>query len=181
MNSKRIVTIPNVLSLIRLWMIPYIIWFYIFEERRMVAAILVVVSGVTDVVDGFIARRFHMESDLGKILDPIADKLTQIATMVCLVFEYNYILIPLSLLIVKEISTGILGLLEVRLTKKPTSAKWHGKVATASLYLMMGFHLFWVDIPRPLSISLVMTNVICIMITFVLYSRQRLKIINENK
>lgn len=181
MSSKKIITIPNILSLIRLSMIPYIIWFYVFEDRPIVAAIIIVLSGITDVVDGFIARKFHMESDLGKVLDPIADKLTQIATMVCLVFNFSYILIPLSLLIVKEISTGVLGLIEVRITKKPTSARWHGKLATASLYLMMAFHLFWPNLPKQLSIALVVLNVICIMITFILYSMQRLKTITESK
>ncbi len=181
MSSKKILTIPNVLSLIRLCMIPFIIWFYIFEDRRQVAAILIVASGITDVVDGFIARKFHMESDLGKVLDPIADKLTQIATMGCLLYSFKYMMIPLMLLIVKEISVGILGLLEVKITKKPTSARWHGKLATATLYLMMAFHLFWPTLPYPLSYVLVILSTVCIALTFVLYSKQRLKTINENK
>lgn len=181
MDSKKIITIPNALSLVRLCMIPFILWIYIFKQQYMIAAILIVASGVTDVVDGFIARKFHMESDLGKVLDPIADKLTQIATMACLLYTYNYIALPLILLIVKEISVGILGLLEVRVTKKPTSARWHGKLATVSLYIMMAFHLFWRDLPIALSYVLVAISVACIMLTFVLYSMQRLKTITENK
>lgn len=179
MDSKKILTIPNVLSLIRLCMIPFILWIYIYKKEYNIAAILIVVSGVTDVVDGFIARKFHMESDLGKVLDPIADKLTQIATLACLLYTFNFIIVPLFLLIIKEISVGILGILEVRLTKKPTSARWHGKLATASLYVMMAFHLFWRDLPLLLSYSLISVSIICIAISFILYSLQRLKTIIE--
>ena len=75
MNSKQILTIPNILSLLRLALIPFIVWSYSIK-KFIASAILIVISGITDVVDGFIARKFNMVSDLGKALDPIADKLT---------------------------------------------------------------------------------------------------------
>ena len=71
--SNKIITIPNILSLFRLCLIPVILWLYLGQQRNLLAGCVLVLSGVTDIVDGLIARRFHMVSDLGKILDPIAD------------------------------------------------------------------------------------------------------------
>ena len=82
-DTDRIFTLPNVLSIFRLLLIPLIIYFY--ETYHYVWAFgTLVLSGATDVVDGWIARTFHLVSDFGKAIDPIADKLTQIAILLCL-------------------------------------------------------------------------------------------------
>jgi len=75
-KRDQILTIPNLLSLVRLLMIPMIIWLYCEKEDYVAAAVMIVLSGLTDIADGIIARKFHLVSDLGKILDPVADKLT---------------------------------------------------------------------------------------------------------
>lgn len=71
-------------------------------------------SGATDLADGYIARRFHMVSDLGKMLDPVADKLTQGAILICLVTRFPRMWLPLILLAVKEAFVGITSLLVIR-------------------------------------------------------------------
>ena len=76
-NENRILTIPNLLSAFRICLIPCIVWAYLVKERNDWAVGLLIVSGLTDMCDGFIARKFQMISNLGKILDPVADKLTQ--------------------------------------------------------------------------------------------------------
>ena len=81
MSQKKIITIPNILSFFRLCLIPVIIWLYTVEKNDAAAGAVLILSGATDVADGFIARHFHMISDLGKVLDPIADKLTQAAML----------------------------------------------------------------------------------------------------
>lgn len=78
-KRDQIFTIPNLLSLVRLLMIPMIIWLYCEKEDYVAAAVMIVLSGLTDIADGIIARKFHLVSDLGKLLDPVADKLTQAA------------------------------------------------------------------------------------------------------
>ena len=93
--TKKVVTLPNVLSLFRIILIPLIIWAYCVLQSPTVTALLVVLSGLTDVVDGFIARHFNMISNVGKALDPIADKLTQIAMLFCLWTRVPLILLPL--------------------------------------------------------------------------------------
>ena len=89
-SQKKIITIPNILSFFRLCLIPVIIWLYTVEKNDAAAGAVLILSGATDVADGFIARHFHMISDLGKVLDPIADKLTQAAMLfsLCTVLLY---------------------------------------------------------------------------------------------
>lgn len=101
-NNSRILTIPNLLSFFRLCLILLIIWLYCVEENYSWAGYTLILSGITDIVDGFIARRFHMTSDLGKVLDPVADKLTQAAMLVCLLVRFPFMIVPLVLLLIKE-------------------------------------------------------------------------------
>ena len=75
-QKGQVFTVPNLLSLFRLILIPFIVVYY-FTGPQTVAIVLIAVSAFTDVIDGRIARRFHMISNLGKILDPLADKLTE--------------------------------------------------------------------------------------------------------
>ncbi len=88
-TRKQLFTIPNLLSLLRLCMIPLIIWLYCAKKNYALTAAVLVLSGITDTVDGFIARRFNMVTDLGKALDPVADKLTQAAMMFCLLTRFQ--------------------------------------------------------------------------------------------
>ena len=149
--ENRIITIPNLLSAFRLVLIPVFLWTYCIREEYLVTAGLLLLSGLTDLADGFIARRFHMVSNLGTMLDPVADKLTQAAMLICLVTRFPMIVFPLALLAVKEASVGITNLLVIRKSGRVTGAAWHGKVTTALLYLMIVVHLIWFHIPAAVS------------------------------
>lgn len=98
--NRRILTIPNLLTLFRLILIPVIAWLYCARQDYAMAAAMLVLSGVTDVADGYIARHFNMISDLGKMLDPVADKLTQFVMLLCLFSRFPAMLLP-SILMVK--------------------------------------------------------------------------------
>lgn len=137
MRNNRVFTIPNLLSLLRLFMIPLLLWLYLEREAYLWTAAVVVLSGITDMVDGFIARKFDLISDLGKALDPVADKLTQIAMLYCLGTSFPEIRVLLAILVVKEVTTGIMSLVSIRRSGKVESAQWHGKVTTALLYAMI--------------------------------------------
>ena len=97
-TTKSVFTIPNILSLIRLIMIPFIVWFYCEKEDYTTTAILLILSGLTDMVDGYIARHYNMISDIGKMLDPVADKLTQLAMLYCFTTKFPLMLLPFGLL-----------------------------------------------------------------------------------
>lgn len=140
-------TIPNLLSFFRLCLIPVIVWLYTVREDYILTMLVLGLSGITDVADGIIARKLNMVSDFGKAFDPIADKLTQVAMMFCLVTRFPWMILPLVLMVIKELFTGITGLLTIRKTGKVEGAVWHGKVTTVLLYTMMGIHLVWFAIP----------------------------------
>ena len=177
--QKKIFTIPNLLSFFRLMLIPLFIWLYCVKKNYLMTALVLILSGLTDLVDGFVARRFNMVSDLGKMLDPVADKLTQIAMLFCLVTAFPFMLVPLILLIVKEIAAAITGILVIRKTKTVYGAVWHGKVNTALLYAVMIIHVFWFDIPFVLSNILIALCVAMMALSFVLYLIQNIKLLRH--
>jgi len=176
-KSEKIFTIPNILSFIRLGMIPFIIWLYCFEKNYALTTVVVIISGVTDVVDGFIARHFNLVTDFGKAIDPIADKLTQIAVLFCLVTRFIYMLIPLSLLIIKELFLGIIVLVQMNKTKVVHGAVWHGKLNTVLLYAMMILHIIWYNIPMPVSNICVLICTGVMIMSAILYGIQNIKYI----
>lgn len=154
LKKKDILTIPNLLSLVRLLLIPVIIWLYCIRMDYLGALIVLILSGATDVVDGIIARKCNMVSDFGKILDPIADKLTQFAVLLCLVSRFPNFLVLAVYLAVKETVTGIMGLIAIKRAGEVHSADWHGKVTTVLLYATMVLHMLWTTIPMEVSNAL---------------------------
>ena len=167
--QHRIVTIPNALSLLRLLMIPLFVWLYVGKHDYLGTTIVLFLSGLTDTLDGIIARHFHMVSDLGKALDPGADKLTQIAMMSCLVTRFPLMLVPLALLLVKEVTDGIMSLIILKKSGEVHSADWHGKVTTALLYATMILHVIWFDIPAALSQALLLLCSVMLIFSFIMY------------
>ena len=138
-DTERILTLPNVLSFFRLMLIPLIV--YLFEMQMYWWAFgALLLSGATDVVDGWIARTFHLVSDFGKALDPIADKLTQIAVLFCLMRDYWWVL---AVLIFKEVFIGAMTLVALNKTGSVYSAGWYGKLCTVVIYLSMFVLILW--------------------------------------
>ena len=113
-KKNDILTIPNLLSTVRLALIPLIVWLYCGAENYGAAVAMILLSGLTDVVDGMIARRFNMVSDFGKILDPVADKLTQAALLICLLFTHKLMWALIVLFTVREITMVIMGMIVIK-------------------------------------------------------------------
>lgn len=149
--QKKIITIPNILSFFRVCLIPVIVWAYCVKENSLLTAGVLTLSGATDVVDGIIARKCNMVSDFGKAFDPVADKLTQVAMLCCLVFRFPRMLLPLGVMVAKEIITGTMSLLSIKISGKVQGAVWYGKVTTVLLYSMMALHILWVGVPETVS------------------------------
>ena len=179
--QNKILTIPNMLSFFRLCLIPVIMWLYCVEDNYLWAGIVLIVSGITDTVDGFVARHFHMTSDLGKVLDPVADKLTQAAMLFCLLTRFPLMILPLGIMVLKEFFMGVTGLMVIQKTGKVFGADWHGKVTTWLLYAMMILHVFWYNIPAVLSRVLIAACVVMMLISLVLYGRHNLKALREDR
>ena len=180
-HKHKIVTIPNILSLFRLLLIPVIMWVYIVKEDPVLTTVILALSGITDIVDGIIARKCHMVSDFGKAFDPVADKLTQIAMLFCLVSRFKWMLLPLCVMVVKEVTAGILGLLVIRKTGNVYGAVWHGKATTVSLYSMMIIHLIWFNIPGVISGILIGACTALALLSAFMYSRENVRILLGKK
>lgn len=169
-DTDRIFTLPNLLSFVRLALIPLIV--YLFEaENYWWAFGMLLLSGATDVIDGWIARTFHLVSDFGKAIDPIADKLTQIAVLFCLMRDYWWVL---AVLIFKECFIGIMTLIALRQTHSVYSAGWYGKLCTVVIYLSMFALILWepvFGVPANPTFVLVDSIVICalVLLSFVKY------------
>ena len=179
--KNKIITIPNILSLFRLLLIPVIMWLYIVKEDPVLTTVILALSGITDIVDGIIARKCHMVSDFGKAFDPVADKLTQIAMLFCLVSRFKWMLLPLCVMVIKEVTAGILGLLVIRKTGKVDGAVWHGKATTVSLYSMMIIHLVWYNIPGVISGILIGACTALALLSAFMYSRENVRILLGKK
>ncbi len=173
-SRNRIVTIPNAMSLFRLILIPVFIWMYHFREWYLPSTIVLLLSCLTDLLDGWVARRFNMVSDLGKMLDPVADKLTQGILMLCLVWEFRILLLPLILLIVKECTLGIMNVMVIRKSGEVHGAEMHGKITTWMLDLTIFLHVIWHQIPTALSTVLSVVCAVLMIVSLILY-------LNENR
>ena len=176
-QKNKILTIPNLLSFFRLCLIPLFVWLNCEKQSSIGTGAVLVLSGATDMVDGYIARHFNAVSDLGKILDPVADKLTQVAMLFCLLTRFPLMWAPLALLIAKEMFMGLTGLLVIRKTKRVYGAKWHGKVATCLLYAMMIVHVVWPGIPRGLSNASIALCIGMMVVSVILYGSQNIQIL----
>lgn len=172
--KHKIFTVPNALSLFRLCLIPMIVWQYAGKQNCLVALYLLLLSGITDIADGIIARKFNMVSDFGKAFDPVADKLTQIAMLFCLVTRFPGMALPLVLLVIKEVFAAITGLMMVK-KGIVIGADRHGKVTTALLYGTMLIHLAWVNISPAASHILTGACTAMILLSGTLYAIRNLK------
>lgn len=127
-------TIPNLLTYLRLLLIgPFIKCFV--KEDYIAATVIIGVSALSDCCDGYIARRFNQVTDLGKMLDPVADKLTLLAVMVCITIFSPVVLPIMVILVLKDVVMLIGG---TRLLKKgiqPPAARWYGKLGTIFFYV----------------------------------------------
>lgn len=179
--SKQIFTIPNLLSLFRLCLIPIFMLLYLSEENYPATACVLLLSGFTDIADGFIARHFHMTSDLGKVLDPTADKLTQLAMLLCLLTRFPLMGWPLALLVVKETTDTLTGYLVMRRTGVVLGAEWHGKAATCVLFASIVLHVLWYEIPPEFSLGLILFASCMQVLSLGLYLKRNLGLMGQNK
>ena len=175
MNKNKILTIPNLLSLLRLIMIPQLMWLYLEKQDFLWTAVLLALSGITDVLDGFIARKFHMVSEFGKAFDPVVDKLTQVAMLYCVGITFPEVRFLLILLVVKEFITGVMSLCSIRKTGQVQGAEWHGKVVTALLYVLIADRL----VPGLLSAVLMILCVGMMIFSMVMYWKRNWESIKD--
>ena len=141
-GQRQIWSIPNLISLVRLLLIPLMVHFY-WKKKTVAALVVFGVSAFSDILDGQIARRFNMVTNLGKMLDPLADKLTQGAAIVCVARTHPQLFFLLGFMAMKELVQAAIGARSMKKIGHAFSSKWFGKactvVTTASLMAMFAF------------------------------------------
>ncbi len=140
-SRKEIFSIPNILGYFRILLIPVFMLIYFNAESTKDyynAAVVVGVSSLSDMFDGLIARKFNQVTELGKLIDPLADKLTQGALIICFLNRFAYMWLLLGIYVIKEGFMTAMGLVLLKHNgRKLDGAKWFGKVSTAMLYIVM--------------------------------------------
>lgn len=126
--------IPNILSVIRICLVFVFVVVFFSPANKIWALMIFLTAGATDVVDGFLARRNNWITDLGKVLDPFADKLMQCTVLVCLCIESVVPLWFLLIFFAKELLTLLLGFIAIRRRSVVVVSKWYGKASVCLFY-----------------------------------------------
>ncbi len=186
--KKDIFSIPNILSFIRILLIPLFAWLYLTagtSGEYYLAAAVVVASGITDFLDGQIARRCNMITEFGKFLDPLADKLTQGTLFLCIAINYPLMWILLAIWLLKDGFMAIMGLVLLKTKQtKLDGARWYGKVCTAIIYVAVLALLFFPGVfpeGSPASSILILICIGAMLLSGILYAVALIKMWLHNE
>lgn len=182
-NRNKNFNIPNTLTLLRmLLIIPFVI--YYTNNQIIKAAAVLILSGLTDLLDGQIARRFDQSTELGQMLDPLSDKLTQGAVAVCLAIKQPVMIPFLAILVVKELTMVSASILLIGKNKKPGGSKWYGKTATVLFYVSFGIIVslkgVWGYENMALSVTLLSVTAAFMIYAFIRYAKIYFTIVHSD-
>lgn len=170
--KKEVFTIPNLLSLFRLALLPVYAYIYLNateDYQYLTAGTIMAVSCITDMVDGKIARRYNMISTLGKILDPLADKITQFTLTLCLSLKHPVLRPVLVLFVVKEVFQLVVGAVHLRKGKMLPGALLAGKVCTTVLFVSLIALVLFPNLPERLVETIAAVDTVFLVISFISY------------
>ncbi len=167
--------IPNGLSILRILLVPVFVVLYLKgiepgrEAFQYWSFVVLAVSGLTDCFDGMIARKYNQITDLGKILDPVADKMTQLAVLICLVVHYPNLLPLLVICVCKEVAQMIGSAIMLARGAAIQGAKWYGKLTTIAFYLVMAAFVLWGD-SMNLAVMLILGGGLAVLMLFAFFN-----------
>lgn len=170
--------IPNALTLLRLALTPAFARLIVLGRPRAAFAVLLIAAG-SDALDGFLARRLHQVTQLGKILDPVADKLMQLTMMLCALRRTPWMAALIVLHLLRELCLSALGLATLRRTGVVLGARWYGKICTGLLYAVLTAALVWERMPEKLLRSALALCAAGIIFCLLFYTRDYLRLLRE--
>ena len=166
-------SIPNILSYFRLILIPvYLVVYFRADDQNGYywAAGVIVLSGLTDMLDGKIARHFNMITEWGKLIDPVADKLTMAAVALSLAFRFPLMRLMFVVYVVKEGFMAIMGFIMLRRGFRMDGAMWYGKVCTAVTYAVVFLLLIVPMMPGWMCTALIGVQLGVTIFSFIMYA-----------
>ncbi|MDO5402308.1 MAG: phospholipase D-like domain-containing protein [Eubacteriales bacterium] len=168
-SKKEIFSIPNIMGYFRILLLPFIAS-GILNGLHSMTIILLVISALTDFFDGRVARRFNMVTNLGKALDPVADKLTLCILFLCLAVKNDYAHVIVIVMIFKEFYMLLMEMIVKKSSGSTTGgAKWYGKGCTAALFISLGIFLIFPHIGAMLSNIITLFVVYIMIFTMLMY------------
>ena len=164
--------VPNTLTVLRFILIPFILHFLVYDEF-ILAIVFLTISGLTDILDGTIARKFNFITNFGKLIDPLADKITQLSILWMLVSKNIIPLWILVIVLLKE-ATMVAGASFLYGKELVVSSKWYGKASTVLFYFAIVLTMIFKDLQIQASIHLLLYYVAVAMTIFslVMYFRE---------
>lgn len=164
--------IPNILTVLRFFLIPFTVY-YLINDQFILAIVFLFLSGLTDVLDGTIARKFNFITNFGKLIDPLADKLTQVSLLGTLVVKDIIPLWILVIVLIKE-AAMVAGASFLYGKELVVSSKWYGKASTVLFYLAILLSMIFRDLEIQTSIDLIIYCIALIMTIFslIMYFRE---------
>lgn len=168
-TKSQILTIPNFISVFRILLLPLLAWQYCWEENYISSIIILLLSGISDVADGIIARRYNMVSDFGKIIDPIADKLTQCVMLGCLAVKYRILLLVSGIFVFEEGFLALISCFAMKKKNRVNGARWYGKVNTIIIYGMIAMLIILPGISSVAVNTMASVCIVTMTLSFLLY------------
>jgi len=142
--------VPNILSVFRICLVPVFVLAYFLDPRdiKVYAIIIYALAALTDLLDGYIARKFDAQSNLGNVLDPLGDKLMTFAAIICLTITTPILFWAVFIFFVKEALLGIGGLVIHRVAKADIPpANYLGKASTVVFFIVCGALMIFTTLP----------------------------------
>lgn len=172
MRKKDYFNIPNLMGYFRILMLPVFLVLYVNADTArdyVIAFIVLGISIATDFFDGKIARKFNMITEFGKVLDPVADKLTQGVLALVLALRYRLMRLFLAIFLAKELYMGLMGLYLIRKGKGVNGAQWYGKVCTTIVNAGVVILLILPEIPLRAANAVAIVLIAAVCATMVRY------------
>ena len=182
--KKEIFSIPNLMGYFRILMLPVFVLLYNRAEtpgEYAVSFVLLAVIFLSDALDGFVARKFNMVTNLGKMLDPIADKLVQGTLALAVALRHSFMGVFIVIFLMKEIYMGIMGLYLLKVKKTLNGAQWYGKVCTAVVDVGVLTLLFLPNMQAGISNAIITAMIAVCLFSGVMYVRFHVRILKDNR
>ena len=174
--------VPNILSIFRICLVPVFIVVYFSDDsdRKLFAILIYAIAALSDFFDGFVARKFKASSNLGKLLDPLGDKLMTIAVMVCITIDRPILLWAVIAAALKEILLGVGGLVIHKKAKAELlPSNYLGKTSTVVFFLVCVALMLFIDIPDWAALTLTAAAVMMSFLALVSYLIMYVRIMRD--
>ena len=161
--------IPNILTLFRILLVPVFIYLFHISKEHGLAVAVFLLAGLTDVLDGFLARHYNWTSNIGKILDPFADKCMQVSALICLGQSGFVSWWIVSVLVFKELVLFIGALFALKKERVYVQSNWYGKAGTVAFYIVATALVLIKDMSDALRMALGICLILFMLFALIMY------------